>query len=150
MRTYYVAVRDTAILVHNCGEGVVSNLTSRAARRQAMREAGIPTSQQPVGQLKTKAGYQYRYEVTRAGGRRQEMVVTDQTTDRVAGHGPRWEAGPVKPGRPKDGLGRLRVANQKAKVNYRARAVRTTVKKPVPKKVPVRRAPVRKVPRKRR
>lgn len=93
-------------------------LTSRAARRQAMREAGIPTSQQPISQKLTPAGRQYVYEVPRPGGGTRRMVVTDQTTDRVPGHGPHWEAGPAKTPERLDALGRIRVTNDKAKVNY--------------------------------
>lgn len=36
--------------------------TSRAARRESMREAGIPTSQQPKSQDITDAGRVYNYE----------------------------------------------------------------------------------------
>jgi hypothetical protein len=92
--------------------------TSRQARREAMRQAGIPTSQQPVKQKKTIAGRQLHYELPRPGGGKRPMVVTHQTTDRVAGHGPHWEAGRVKQPVRKDPLGRDRVANDKAKVNH--------------------------------
>lgn len=91
-------------------------VSSRAARRQAMREAGIPTSAQPVGQIDTAAGRQYIYE---ANGKR--YAVTQQTTDRVAGHGPHWEVGQVKPPSDygHDPLGRVRVRNEgKVKVEY--------------------------------
>ena len=40
-----------------------ARITSDAARRQAMRMAGMPTSQQPVSQLRTDAGMQYIYEM---------------------------------------------------------------------------------------
>jgi RHS repeat-associated protein len=98
-----------------------ANMTSRQARREAMREHGVPTSQQPASQIKTEAGYQYEYDMPRPGGGTQRAAVTDQTTDRVAGHGPHWEAGTVKPpaeyGR--DPLGRVRVMNEgKTKVEY--------------------------------
>lgn len=46
------------------------------------------------------------------------MVVTDQTTDRVVGHGPHWEAGAAKVPERVDALGRIRVVNDKAKVDY--------------------------------
>lgn len=93
--------------------------TSRAARREAMRRAGIPTSQQPSGQLRTKAGIQYRYEMHGPEGSRQTAIVTDQTTDRVKGHGPHWEAGWAKDEHERDPLDRLRVRNGKSKVDYK-------------------------------
>lgn len=37
-------------------DAVTTSLTSRAARRQAMRNAGIPTSQQPISQSRNAAG----------------------------------------------------------------------------------------------
>ncbi|MCE6987853.1 hypothetical protein [Dyadobacter sp. CY323] len=37
--------------------------TSRAARRQAMRDAGILTSQQPYLQSKNASGSEYRYDI---------------------------------------------------------------------------------------
>ncbi|MEM5790377.1 MAG: hypothetical protein AAGU11_23900, partial [Syntrophobacteraceae bacterium] len=83
-------------------------------RREAMRQAGIPTSQQPVSQLKTEVGYQYTYDL---GG--QTRIVTQQTTDRVLGHGPHWEAGiPKSPDHGLDPLGRTKVQNGKVKVDY--------------------------------
>jgi len=91
-------------------------VTSNAARRQAMRDAGIPTSQQPVSQIQTTAGRQYIYDVNG-----KPYAVTQQTTDRVVGHGPHWEAGVVKPPTDYglDPLGRARVFNQgKVKVEY--------------------------------
>lgn len=93
--------------------------TSRAARREAMRRAGIPTSQQPVAQIRTKAGIQYQYDVAGKGGSRRIGVVTDQTTDRVEGHGPHWEAGFAKRNGQRDPLGRIRVDNSKSKVDYK-------------------------------
>ena len=92
--------------------------TSRQARREAMRQAGIPTSQQPVKQAHTPAGRQLHYELPKPGGARKLMVVTHQTTDRVPGHGPHWEAGPAKQPQRTDPLGRTRVSNDKAKVNH--------------------------------
>lgn len=94
--------------------------TSRAARREAMRKAGIPTSQQPNKQLKTMAGHQYEYEI-RVGDQGRTAIVTQQTTDRVAGHGPHWEAGLAKPENKygRDPLGRLKVENSKSKAEYR-------------------------------
>lgn len=92
--------------------------TSRQARRESMRQAGIPTSQQPVKQIHTPAGRQMHYELPRPGGQKKPMVVTHQTTDRVPGHGPHWEAGPAKQPQRTDPLGRTRVTNDKAKVNH--------------------------------
>jgi RHS repeat-associated protein len=96
----------------------VVTITSSAARREAMRKAGIPTSQQPISQKMTPAGMQYVYEVPKPGGGTRRMVVTNQTTDRVPGHGPHWEAGPAKTPERLDPLGRIRVSNDKAKVEY--------------------------------
>jgi hypothetical protein len=89
---------------------------SDEARLEAMRRAGIPTSQQPVSQLNTPAGRQYIYDVNG-----QRWAVTQQTTDRVVGHGPHWEAGRVKPPADYglDPLGRVRIFNEgKVKVEY--------------------------------
>jgi hypothetical protein len=83
-----------------------------------MRQADIPTSQQPSRQLYTPAGRQLEYEVPRAGGGSIKKVVTNQTTDLVPGHGPHWEAGEVKVPERRDALGRLRVTNAKIKVYY--------------------------------
>lgn len=83
-----------------------------------MRDAGIPTSQQPSSQLATDAGRQQVYEVPKDGGGTTKKLVTDQTTDRVAGHGPHWEAGSAKLPERLDSIGRLRVANDKVKVDY--------------------------------
>ena len=89
---------------------------SDAARLEAMRRAGIPTSQQPVSQINTPAGRQYIYEVDG-----QRWAATQQTTDRVPGHGPHWEVGRVKPPADYglDPLGRVRIFNEgKVKVEY--------------------------------
>jgi hypothetical protein len=81
-----------------------------------MRKAGIPTSQQPVSQQSPRAsgtneaaGRQYTYEVPKPGGGTQEVSVQHSLTDRVEGHGPHWEAGPVKSGGRRDPLGRPRL-----------------------------------------
>jgi len=99
--------------------GSTPELSSRAARREAMRQAGIPTTQQPRAQIRTSAGMQYEYDVTGKGGKKMTGIVTDQTTDRVPGHGPHWEAGIAKGKHEHDPLGRLRVRNGKSKVEYR-------------------------------
>jgi len=83
-----------------------------------MRQAGIPTSQQPVKQQHTPAGRQLHDELPRPGGGKKPMVVSHQTTDRVPGHGRHWEAGPAKQPVRTDPLGRIRVSNEQAKVNH--------------------------------
>lgn len=89
-----------------------------------MREAGIPTTQQPSSQQSprvpgemTPGGRQYTYEVPAPGGGVQQMSVQHSLTDRVPGHGPHWEAGPIKPGGQVDTLGRPRLRSGKVKVN---------------------------------
>jgi Pretoxin HINT domain len=77
------------VLVHNCTDAV--EVTSRAARRQAMRDRGIPTSQQPSAQRASGPYRQYDYDMpTSMTGRRRE-VVTRHPAD--ADHPkPHWEA----------------------------------------------------------
>jgi RHS repeat-associated protein len=96
---------------------------TRASRREAMRQAGIPTSQQPTGQnsfhapgTNQPAGRQYNYEVPARGGGTKKMSVQHSLTDNVPGHGPHWEAGPVKAGGQKDSLGRPRLTSNKVKI----------------------------------
>lgn len=97
-------------------------------------DAGIPTSQQPVSQQKFRVhdedvlvgyrevGYQHTYvkEIPENGKIRRELwAVTNQTTDRVPGHGPHWETGMVKQSGATDGAGRLRIYNEtKEKIEY--------------------------------
>ncbi len=81
-------------LVHNAGCGI--GLTDRGARRQAMREQGIPTSQQPAIQIRTSEGPAYVYDVPKPGGGTRPMVVGRQIDPRVGGHGIHWEAGAGK------------------------------------------------------
>ncbi len=98
--------------------------TPRAARREAMRRAGIPTSQQPTAQRSTRVpgtnepgGRQYTYGVARSpGGGERQMSVQHSLTDRVEGHGPHWEAGNIRTDRAPDPLGRPRLANDKVRV----------------------------------
>jgi RHS repeat-associated protein len=99
--------------------------SSRAARRQAMREYGVPTSQQPVSRVKSPGGDQYVYEVPGPGGKTREVVVTHHPEDPL--HGPHWEAGTPKENHPLsyDPLGRRRYYNvdpatkqPKARVRY--------------------------------
>ena len=105
------------------GSGAV-NLTPRAARREVMRQAGIPTSQQPLKQISPKAeginpvGRQYTYEVPKKGGGREIKSVQHSLSDRVPGHGPHWEAGTWKKGGQLDSQGRIRIHGEtKVKIN---------------------------------
>jgi RHS repeat-associated protein len=104
------------------GNTSTNSLTPRAARRQAMREAGIPTSQQPDAQRSVKsqsgqpAGRQYDYSTPKPGGGTQKHSVQHSLTDQA--HGPHWEAGPIKQGGQTDSLGRPRLQEgRKTKVN---------------------------------
>lgn len=127
VHTYYVvptgsdgASGTTAVLVHNADDPTAA---SNAARREVMRKAGIPTSQQPISQKRYSAGYgrgsgyQYVYEVN---GKR--MLVTDNWHDLNADkpHGPHWEAGESKGKGVRDSLGRERVKSGKFTSFYRA------------------------------
>lgn len=78
----------------NIGQKVAD--TSRAARREAMREVGIPTSQQPGSQSQNASGREYSYDVPKDGGGTQRMSVQQQTKDRSHADEPHWEAGKVK------------------------------------------------------
>ncbi len=82
--TFFVGTQGW--LVHNA-DG------SNAARRQAMREAGIPTSSQPFKTFKTAEGLAYEYHVPKRGGGIQKMIVNFQDD---ALHGPHWEVGSAK------------------------------------------------------
>jgi len=122
-----VTSHGVAVLAGNGGDPLdveTDMLSSRATRREAMRDAGIPTSQQPTGQTsvttsdgQVKAGRQLDYEVPKAGGGTQKLSVQHSLTDDVAGHGPHWEAGKVKEGGQVDSLGRPRLQNDKVKVD---------------------------------
>lgn len=98
-------------------------LTSRAARREAMRDAGIPTSQQPVSQSRNASGREYSYDVPAPGGGTQRMSVQQQTMDRSHPGQAHWEAGRVKTD-PRTGAvrennyGRPALTNDKSKVDY--------------------------------
>ena len=70
--------------------------TSRAARREAMRKSGIPTSQQPASQFKTKSGYVYNYDAPTSSNSKNFKSVQQQTLDRSHPNAPHWEAGNVK------------------------------------------------------
>jgi len=98
-------------------------LTSRAARREAMRREGIPTSQQPLSQSKNSSGREYQYGVPKAGGGSQRKSVQQQTLDRShVGQG-HWEAGNVKTNpltgkTRKNKYGRPKLTNNKSKADY--------------------------------
>ncbi len=70
--------------------------SSRAARSEAMRQAGIPTSQQPVSQSRNSSGREYRYEVPKNGGGTVPATVQEQTMDVSHLDQPHWEADKVK------------------------------------------------------
>ncbi|MBC3879962.1 hypothetical protein H8K35_06505 [Undibacterium sp. LX40W] len=97
--------------------------TSRAARREAMRDEGIPTSQQPKSQSKNDSGREYQYEVPKEGGGLQIKSVQQQTMDRGHENDPHWEAGKVRTD-PATGEVRMtkhdrpKLTNDKSKVNY--------------------------------
>jgi RHS repeat-associated protein len=70
--------------------------TSRAARREAMRQIGIPTSQQPISQSRNASGAEYSYEMPKSGGGKGSSSVQQQTMDVSHPDKPHWEAGQVK------------------------------------------------------
>lgn len=95
--------------------------TSDAARREAMRQQGIPTSQQPESQSQDEAGRVYGYRVPRPGGGTQEMSVQQQTMDRSHPGEEHWEAGKVKVNRQtgeiqKNQYGRPKLTSDKSRV----------------------------------
>lgn len=98
--------------------------TSRAARREAMRDAGnIPTSQAPVSQSRNASGREYSYDVPAPGGGTQRVSVQQQTMDTNHPGQAHWEAGRVKTD-PLTGAvretkyKRPALTNDKSKVNY--------------------------------
>ena len=98
--------------------------TSRQARRDVMREEGIPTSQQPNSQSRNQAGKSYEYEVPKPGGGTQKKSVQQQTMDRSHEGSPHFEAGKVKTD-PRTGetryndYGRPKLQNDKSKSYYK-------------------------------
>ena len=90
--------------------------TSRAARREAMRDAGIPTSQQPVSQSKNASGRDYTYNTPGPYGATTKKSVQQQTLDRSHPGQKHWEAGSIKPDA--NIYGRYRLKNDKSKVSY--------------------------------
>ncbi|HJU38246.1 MAG TPA: RHS repeat-associated core domain-containing protein, partial [Tahibacter sp.] len=98
-------------------------ITSRAARREAMRDAGIPTSQQPASQSRNQSGHEYSYDVPAGGGGTQRMSVQQQTMDRSHPGESHWEAGLVKTDADTGEVrmnrhGRPALRNGKSKVDY--------------------------------
>ncbi|WP_197432258.1 RHS repeat-associated core domain-containing protein, partial [Pseudomonas lundensis] len=97
-------------------------VTSRAARREAMRQARIPTSQQPISQSKNNSGWEYRYETPQPGGGKGLASVQQQTMDVSHPDQPHWEAGKVKlddDGNPRMSRhGRPQIRNGKGKAFY--------------------------------
>ena len=94
--------------------------SSREARREAMRQEGIPTSQQPTSQSRNASGREYRYEIETSWGKKIKSV-QQQTMDSSHPGQQHWEAGDVKM---KDGqirynkYDRPRLVNSKSKVDY--------------------------------
>jgi RHS repeat-associated protein len=99
--------------------------TSRAARRAAMRDQGIPTSQQPISQSRNTSGMEYQYEVPKPGGGTEIKSVQQQTLDRSHPGQGHWEAGSVKTDpitgeiREND-YGRPKLTNDKSKEDYKS------------------------------
>jgi hypothetical protein len=97
--------------------------SSRAARREAMRQQGIPTSQQPVSQSRNASGRSYEYDVPKPGGGRETKSVQQQTMDRSHPGQSHWEAGSVKRDpisgavRPNE-YGTPKLTSDKSKVDY--------------------------------
>ena len=102
--------------------------TQRAATREAKRQAGIPTSQQPVSQHNgaargTKVGRQQTFETPKPrGGIEQKSVqVSRDIRGKHAGK-PQIEAGTIKSGRQIDAGGRPRIDNPgKVRVDFKPR-----------------------------
>lgn len=88
-----------------------------------MRDAGIPTGQQPISQSRNASGREYSYDVPAPGGGTQRMSVQQQTMDRSHPGQAHWEAGRVKVD-PLTGevrynnYGRPALTNDKSKVDY--------------------------------
>jgi hypothetical protein len=106
-------------------KGAVKSATrgSNAARREVMRQQGIPTSQQPVSQSRNASGRSYEYEVSKPGGGTEPKSVQQQTLDRSHPGQGHWEAGRVKTD-PVTGevryndYGRPKLTNDKSKADY--------------------------------
>ena len=121
LKNAVVGVRAVAKVIDAAKGGEA--LTSRAARREAMRDAGIPTSQQPVSQSRNASGREYSYDVSAPGGGTQRMSVQQQTMDRSHPGQAHWEAGRVKIDQAtgavrENNYGRPALTNDKSKVDY--------------------------------
>ena len=117
--TFFVG--EDGVLVHNGGECKFA--TSRQARRETMRNQGIPTSQQPKSQSKNSSGREYTYEVPKSGGGKEYKSSQQQTMDRSHPGENHWETGTVKidprTGEPRlNDYGRPKIMNDKSKANY--------------------------------
>lgn len=93
--------------------------TVKEGKREAMRDQGIPTSQQPDSQVSTEGGRQSVYTVPKPGGGTEKKVVTVNHNDQSHPGQTHVEAGNAKPNGQTDSLGRLRVVNDKTKVNIK-------------------------------
>jgi hypothetical protein len=107
--------KDAAETTSSSKPSESSSDTVHGAQREAMRQEGVPTSQQPEKQVSTKAGRQYTYEVSKPGGGKETKIVTRQHADQ--NHGTHVEAGSPKANGQTDPSGRLRHKNDKTKVN---------------------------------
>ena len=101
-------------------------LTQRAAHREAKRQAGIPTSQQPISQTNGQARYgepvgrQQTFVVPAEGGGNElkSVQVARDTRGKHAGM-PQIEAGPLKPGADPAPGGRPKLENtNKVRVDF--------------------------------
>jgi RHS repeat-associated protein len=107
----------------SCSDEKNQEVTSREARREAMRKEKIPTSQQPISQSQNNSGMEYRYETSKPGGGTEMKSVQQQTLDRSHPNQGHWEAGTVKTD-PMTGeirindYGRPKLVNNKSKVDY--------------------------------
>jgi RHS repeat-associated protein len=101
-----------------------NGLSQNAASREAKREAGIPTSQQPTSQTNSRVtdaktgeqvsvGRQQTYEVPKPGGGTENKSVQVSRDTQGAHKGmPQIEAGTVKLGGQTDAAGRPRIQNE--------------------------------------
>ncbi len=107
------------------GQKAQQELSQRAATREAKRQAGVPTSQQPTSQTNNrvgdkKVGRQQTFETPKPGGGTQEksVQVSRDIRGKHAGQ-PQIEAGTVKPGGQVDAAGRPRIENEgKVRVDF--------------------------------
>ena len=107
-----VVVAADAAAVERGVDAVVN--TSSAARREAMRREGIPTSQQPGGQgQNANGGRVYEYATPKPGGGTKTKVVSQDPRPQGQNnrHGPHWEAGSAKKGNQRDSHGNRRYYN---------------------------------------